>query len=355
MTTTERTPRSRAREILATALGVRLGAGCSCCVCGDSPFDGAGPRKKALGIGFSDWAACEAPTAPDLCTGCARLLGGRPGDVPPPPRTRSLAVVEGALLVLDYADVWGLLVDPPQGLSILSWATSKQRHHILYAEPCTPTHLRIGSDQGTITFIPSRDAPLSLAVATLRTVDAKGFGWCARDDILSGRYRPAAIARGASAWTACEAIIAPRRGDPVLDLLVAHAPTDDPRVLSPFSETFQSMIDPTDARAADLLVRLAKDSGYRSTHGKEFWAGVFARRVQRHAGRVLPVFVARMLADLSVAPHSSGALSVVEFVRETDDADATNIMMTLRERTQLLVALAYDQQQAAKLARPNAA
>jgi hypothetical protein len=332
------TTRGAARHGLARAAGIAEGAGCWCACCGASPFDRAGPLGKSLGAGFSDYALLEAPGAPDLCAGCQRLLGGRPGDTPPPLRTRSVAVIDGALALPDYVAMWALLTDPPSGLALLSWATSKQRHHWLSAEPSTPTHLRVGSDTGTIDLRPARERALVAALLTLRRADAKGHAWCSRDAILSGHYSAPAVARAAQAWADAEAVVAPHRGSPLLALLVAHAPalpaaTPDPD---------PTMLDPTDQLAADLLGHLARDSGYRVNHGKEFWGGVFARRVQRHAWRPLPTFVARMLADLEVAPHAPGAQAALGVVRDLPDGEARAVMRALGERSPLLVALAYD-------------
>lgn len=341
------TPLGTARHLLARALGVSNGAGSRCACCGDSPFDRAGPAHRVLGGNFADFGSLIAPDASDICLGCQRILAGRPGDTPPPLRTRSLAVIDGELHLPDYAAFWSLLTDPPNALTVLSWAMTRQRHHVLHAELSTPTRLRVGSDGGTIDVRPARDRCLIAAILRLRRADAKGFGWCTRDEILSGHYRASAIAQAAHAWAESEAVVATVRGSPLLGLLVAHAPI----LPDSTSRTDDTMLDPIDQTAADLLGHLARDSGYRVSHGKEFWGGVFARRVGRHAWRPLPAFVARMLVDCEVAPHAPGAQSALGIVRELDEATARDVMRRLTERTSLLIAIAYDAHAQAKAAR----
>jgi len=345
------TARSTARHAFARAMGVAEGSGSSCVCCGDSPFDMASPWRKALGAGFSDWDCFERPAAEALCAGCARLLGGRPGDDPPPPRTRTLAVVDHRLVLPAIDEVWRYLTDPPAALLVLSWAVSKQKHHPLYAEPCTVDVLRIGSDSRTIDVRPARDGELMQAVLELRAADDKGKPWFSRDEILSGHYSTPKIAiRGAQRWADLESIVAPRRGDPALDVIVAHAPVLPP---SP-TTTEDSMLDTTDERAVALLHEISRSSTARQADGLGFWSSLFLRRLQRHAGRPLAAFASRMLADLSVEPHSPGAQSVAAQVTTITDDDAAALMARLRERGSLLIALAYDRHktEAAKRKKP---
>lgn len=354
--TRERTPRATARQTLARALGVAddpAGVGSRCALCGPSPFPRSGPVARGFGVGFSDWDACEDPAAPDLCAGCARLLAGRPGDEPPPLRTRTVAVVDGAIVLPDAATVWGWLLEPPPALTVLSWAVSRQRPHWLYAEACTPERLGVGSDGGTIGVEPAHDGALGAAVAALRACepgDPKQRAWCTRDEILSGRYRAATLAGRAARWRALEAIVAPRRGDPALALFLAHCPVGPVSTsIPPITEV--PVLDPLDLEAAQLLAALAQDSHYRQTEGLQFWGGVFARRVQRHAGRPLAAAVSRLLEDLRVPPASPGAQAAIERLRALDTPAQQAVAQRLRERTTLLVALAFDAVRAARDAR----
>jgi hypothetical protein len=340
-------PRSAARHALAAAMGVARGAGCRCFVCGASPYDSAGKWRKVLGAGFSDWDCCVDREAEDVCAGCLRLLSGRPGDDPPPLRTLTVAVIGGRLVTPAWADVWSLLIAPPDDLQVLSWAVSRQKHHVLYAEPCTPAVLRIGSDAGTIDVRPQRDAPLCTAVLALRAGDDKGRAWFSRDEILSGHYSTTKIAaRSAAAWAEAEAVIAPRRGDPALQIIVAHAPV----TISP-TTTESPMIDPTDERAIELLLALCQSSETRTKDGLTFWQALLPRRVQRHSGRGIEAFCAYMMADLAVPPSSPGGIAVAQYAASITHDDAVAVMRRMRERPSLLIALAYDRHKAATAAR----
>ena len=102
------------------------------------------------------------------------------------------------------------------------------------------------------------------------------------------------------------------------------------------------MIDPLDELCARLLHDLSRSSAERTRDGLVFWQSLFLRRVQRHMARPLPAFASRMMTDLAVDPHSPGAQAVIAHIRVFDDEAAAALMARLRERTQMLVALAYD-------------
>jgi hypothetical protein len=332
-------------------MGVARGAGCRCFVCGTSPYDSAGKWRKVLGPNFADFDSCVDRAAEDVCAGCLRLLSGRPGDDPPPLRTLSVAMIGGRISTPAWADVWPLLIAPPDDLQVMSWAVSRQKHHVLYAEPCTPAVLRIGSDAGTIDLRPRRDAPLCAAVLALRAGDDKGRAWFSRDEILSGQYATTKIAsRSAAAWAEAEAVIAPRRGDPALQIIVAHAPVT-------ISSTTKEppMIDPTDERAIQLLLALCQSSEARTKDGLTFWQALLPRRVQRHSERVLEAFCARMMSDLSVPPSSPGGIAVAQYTASITPDEAIAVMRRMRERPSLLIALAYDRHKCATAARRHSA
>ena len=333
--------RSAARHAIAAALGVvRDGVGSDCACCGVSPYPSAGPVGKTLGVGFSDWAVLDAPAAPTLCVGCQRIMAGRPGDDPPPLRTRTFAIVDGALLLPDFGQMWAWVVEPPLALTVVSWAVSGQRHHALYAEESRPALWLIGSDTGLVRYRPASDRALVDAVLGLRAGDAKGRAWFTRTEILSGHYRSAAIAsRSALRWQALEAVVAPRRGDPLVAFLVGHAP------VTPDGEDEDPMIDPVDDAAARLLGAVARGSALRVADGKAFWGGLFLRRIQRHAGRPLAEFVSRLAADVDAAPLNEGVQRAVALVASYTTDQGAAVMDAIRRRTTLVTALAYQHRQ----------
>ncbi len=84
-------------HLIATALGVRAVGPSSCSLCGESPF----PRGGSLGANFADYDLLAIPVSRDTCAGCERILGGRPGDEPPPLRTTSFLAHGAGFSALD--------------------------------------------------------------------------------------------------------------------------------------------------------------------------------------------------------------------------------------------------------------
>lgn len=332
--------RSAARHAIGVAiLGPDRAVEASRCVlCGVSRFPTAGPRKAVFGAGFSDWTLCDDPNAPDICKGCAAIVSGRPGRQPPPLRMRSCAVIDGALVLLSFEQMWRLLVEP-SAATVISWATSGQKHHALYAEISTPDRLAIGSDEGCIVIHRADLQPVASAVLALRAGDDPKKPWCTRDEILSGRYRPQSIVRAPAVWQRAEAVIAPRRGSLLLALLVAHAPVEPATSLGS-----ADMPDPVDVQAAQILMLIAKDSAFRATNGKQFWGGVFERRIRRHLGRPLAEIVSRLATDLQVSAISNALHEAHMQIAALSEPQQMILASRLKARTTLIIGLAYQAQ-----------
>jgi hypothetical protein len=333
-----------ARHLLARAFGVESNGATYCALCGDAPYASAGSTARVLGDGFADQGALEDPQAADVCVGCQRLLAGRPGDDPPPLRTYSFAVIGDRFVALaDRAALWSLLVQPPADLQLLSWTRTRKRHHWLWAEPADADGLVIGSDQGPIRYCWAREAPFRDALVTLRRA-------CTIDEVQSGHYRaPSILALGASAWREAEAIVEPRRGDRVMALLLAHLPAAPHEPRHPAPEI--PMLSETDEQAVTLLQLLAHGSAARVHDGLNFWNAFYRRRVVRHMHRDLQTFTSRMLDDLRVEPLGEAAQQVTQHVAIIDDDAAARIMAAIRAQSTLLIALAFDAQKRAKIAK----
>ena len=330
-----------ARTILAAARGVTpfLGAGCRCAVCGPSPYDRRDAVIRFVGGNFTDYGAFQAPDAADICEGCATLLSGRPGDDPPPLRTRNVrASASRGLELLDRPGLWSALRDPLDEPHVVSWATSQQRHHWLRAGVSSSARLLVGSDLGTIE-VTARHAPVLDAVhALLRSDDGKS-PVLSREAIRTGHYHPAAVARyGVAAWRDHEAAVSVARGTLLLDLLTYCAPLMTER--APSEEA--SLIDPVDQRAATLLARIAQASRYRAEHGLQFWGGYYRHRIERFRRRSLSDLVSRLLDSCEASPTSDGALSALADLRDMTPDETAAVERAIRERPALLVGLAYD-------------
>jgi hypothetical protein len=329
-------PVHSAPTIIAEALGVAAGPGpgCRCSICGDSPYSAAG-KLSAVGEKFSAHAQLPDPEADTLCRGCERLLAGRPGSKPPPLRTVSFLVQDGTLRELRSADFWPILTSPPPGTFVASWAISRQVHHWLHARTSTASLLRIGSDHGTIEYVPDRDRELVAAVQSLLYSPAGPAPLLSRRSILSGDYHPSAVGKfGAARLRDLDRVIEPRRGDPLLPLLVASAPVhnDHPE------ET--AMIDPADQQAARLLACIAASSDHRRRDGKAFWSGFFRHRVERFKDLDLAQFVSRMLDECSCSGQDS--VAAARILRDMPEETMRAVRSAISDRPALCVALSYD-------------
>lgn len=322
---------------LALALGARAGAGCECAVCGHSDFDHG---SRGLGANFTDQDALVDPSIGTVCVGCERLLAGRPGDDPPPLRTRSVLLVPGtALEDLDRAAWWTLLtgVRPLGRPAVLSWATSRKRHHWLHAGVSTPDRWEVGTDHGPASWIV--ESGLAECVLELRSLG------CRKAEIMAGRY-PAH--RLTAAISALDERLAPLRGHLILDLAVWAAPSED---LPEPPERENSMIQEDDARAAALLAEIAWRSSQRAEHGIEFWAanGFFVRRLRRFMHRDLRFLISRLMQECGVGSEAGPFLA--SSLGEVSEQQEAVILKALRDRTDLIAALAFDRVQAIRQER----
>lgn len=322
------------RHVLARALSAPERAGCDCACCGPSPFAAAGPRRSVLGANFTDFDALADRHAPDICAGCARLMAGRPGDDPPPLRTMSFSceVAAPRIFPCDRAWWWALLSAPALlAPTILSWATSRKRHHWLYAGVSTPERYVIGSDHGAIDWTPDSGA-LCRALTALLAAGAR------RAEILSGHYQPPTLARIRDVVATHDPTIAATRGQLILDLALWCAP----KVERAVEEGATSMINPTDQAAAELLAHVAFGSSVRVNDGKMFWAsnGFFVRRVRRYAHMPLGRFVSRLMSECAVGADFGSRAA--QHLAALDEGREQEISTAIRERTDLVVALAFD-------------
>lgn len=328
-------PVPSALTIIAEALGVAGdGEGSRCSLCGDTPYPSAG-RLSALGEKFSAHAQLADPAADSVCRGCERLLAGRPGSKPPPLRTVSFLVHGGAMRELRTADFWPILTAPPAGAFVASWSVSRQVHHWLHARISTHDLLRIGSDHGTIEYRPDRDGALLDAVQSLLYSPTGTAPLLSRRSILAGDYHPSAMSKfGLARLRDLDRIVAPRRGDPLLPLLVACAP-----VHSNHQED-NAMIDPADQQAARLLACIAASSDHRRKDGKAFWSGFFRHRVERFKDLDLAQFISRMLDECSCSGQD--AVAAARMLREMPEETMRAVRAALCNRPALCVALSYD-------------
>lgn len=325
-----------ARQAIAAARGIQPGGGCLCLCCGQSPYD---VSSYTLGQLFSDYDALLNPDAAAICTGCAALLGGKPSKTNPPLRMTSILVTDAQLQIIDRAGMWAALESPPDRC-IISWATSKKRHHWLHAAWSDSAHMVVGSDDGPVIYTPATDRPVLDAVRDLRR-GHNGKPIIRSESIRLGSYSPAAVNRyGIARWAELETVITPYRGRRLLDLLCWCAPAGLPIV-----EEQTNMIDRLDQDAAELLAILIDASRLRREDGLSFWGGVFRHRLARVRRLKLPDMVSRLIDQLAIAPAVKSTRAAVAMVAALTEDEQAAIERSIRERAALLVAMAFDVRQ----------
>ena len=278
-------------HLVAAARGVLPALGCLCAICGCSPYS---PSDYELGSLFTDHALVHDASIGTVCEGCKAVLGGKPAKAPDSPiRMMSILVTGGELRPLSYADWPVVLRNPPDGDFVLSWATSMQRHHILRAGVSTADRMVIGSDEAPIIYRRAEHGLVLDAVEALRA-------WFSADDILFGTYGSTRIAEmGTGLWRRLEAVVAPHRGTPLLDLLCMAARKPEERT--------PEVDDMTDDELAlcTILRPLVEGSQRRQRDGLAFWSGEARRRLTRcQADADLPRMVERLGKDWRCDPFA---------------------------------------------------
>lgn len=335
-----------ARTIIASALGVEPGTPSHCAVCGSSPFDSAGPAHRVLGTNFTDQEQLMDARAGDVCAGCQRILSGRPGADPPPVRMTSFLIdAESMQMTTLDMQAWWSLIDTSHSLpeaAVLSWATSKKRHHWLHARLSTPRQWAAGSDTGTIDWEP--EPRLAEAILDLRAIRAT------KGAILAGRYPVRLHAEHRDVVERAESVLGPYRGRLILDLAVWAAPKADAPASPETGDV--TMIDQADERAARMLATLVWGSQMRAEDGQNFWGGYLVRRMRRFARLPLASFTSRLIQECRVGVSSAREASSI--LAELDEQSTEEIEHAVRDRTDLVHALAFDRIQTMRAERKDA-
>lgn len=342
---------AEARRILAAARGIpRLGEGLrgsfvDCVVCGPgSPFASAAPAKRILGPKFADHELLLAPRAERVCEGCVSLLAGRPGDDPPPLRAAMCLAVEGGQAVyLDRDGVARVLRDPPPGRFVLTWSRTRKRHASLRAGVSTRERLLVGGEDGQVEYRPREHGPIMEAVGEL----ARRFS---RSAIRSGDYPSGCIAKmGPARWARLESVVGRIRGSATLQMICDVAPrgaTDDEGYGDGYGTGYGygdegDMYDENDLRAGRLLGLLAVGSRLRADRGLDFWGGTFARRVERVRRLPLATAVSKLMRLIDCSTTSPRTVEAVDVVGRLSAEEVEGVEMAIRDRTALVVALAF--------------
>lgn len=123
------------------------------------------------------------------------------------------------------------------------------------------------------------------------------------------------------------------RGSAMLDLLTYAAPKPEKAK----EDTMPIELDPVDSQAVKLLAGIAEASSMRRGRGLEFWSGFYLNRIRRFSRLPAPDFISRLMREADVPATLFDARAALDAVD-----DEREMMRAIRERADLLHALAYD-------------
>lgn len=250
---------------IAAAKGVIPGLGSTCTFCGPSPYPAS---NYSLGTLFTDHDYLVMPGYA-VCTGCESVVGGKPSATDPPIRMTHIWTDGIELRRVKPADIREVLMDPPPGEWVLSWATSGQRHHALRAGVSTAGRMLVGSDAGQIEVLPEHRDVLVACESLMATFT--------RDEVLTGAYPAGKVSTfGAGSWAELDDLVSPYRGTLLLDFLVMAARRPDASETTTEDEAMTEI----EAAAVRLLYPLAQGSTLRAKDGIAFWRSQFVSRLK---------------------------------------------------------------------------
>jgi hypothetical protein len=318
-----------ARHIIGAALGAtRTDEGSRCACCGASPFGFGRAAKDVMGANFTDHDLFADLDAPDVCEGCARMLGGRPGDDPPPLRTSSFIVRAGVMIQASIDDLRAALESDERG--VMGWAVSRQKHSSLRCGEAVGDDWLIGYDDGQIRWSPDDRALLGAVEAARMSAS--------REEILSGQYRPHAITSGGARLIEAEAVICRYRGSPHLALAVGIIRRPDP---STVEESAMPTL-PRHERAAEIVAELSARSELRGRDGLAFWNDILPRRLAAAGtARDIGAAVARLMRDLLVSVIGDEPARAVVLAEALTPDEARDVLALWRTDARLVSTLAF--------------
>lgn len=319
---------AHAIHIIAAAMGVEPGPSSDCAVCGDSPFPEARASADVFGPNFVDYDRIHDSALGSVCAGCARVLGGKPSKTDPPLRMGHFAVVAGVLERPDGARLLELIRDP-EGVEVIGWTKTRQRHASLRAEVRRGADLPIATEDEVVLWTQDDNALLD-AVQLLRRSAAP-------DHILTGQYPPHVIAALGSDWELGEQVVNLYRPSGHLEIACALVrrpdnPTEAPPM--PIAEN--------EREAASLLLLLTAASPHRQKDGIGFWGALVPRRLAAaaQASQTLLDAASRLIEALQVSPTAADTVAGVRSIESYTPEEADAVLTIWRDKPRLVVAVA---------------
>lgn len=307
-----------------------------CAVCGPSPFAVGRAASDALGPNFVDYDLIPGESA-DVCDGCARVLGGRPGDTPAPLRTGHFLVRGGELVRASIDDLRAALTSGD--VDVIAWTASRQKHASLRCGPCGGGVLRMGTDSETLVWDVARDAPLLAAVETLRAA-AK------REQIEAGQYPPHVILALGAAWEPAEAVVSRYRPGLALDLALAVVRRPDVTLTT---EATTMALDPALMDLGLMVDTLSRCSGARDADPIRYWSELLPRRLAAAASsQTMAEWLSYLVQSLSVAASRAEVVDVLAAVAAmTPEQEAAALAVARRDHRLIITAARLARQESA--------
>lgn len=300
-----------------------MGFGCEgeheCVSCGLS--DRAGNLvSRTLKINFVNFDDLMLGTGRYICDSCKSLMDDKD--------MRFKAVFyerPGEKQLPERENILDILTNPPKEF-VLSVPYSFKKHHWLFAGLSNPNLALIGTDDRTIALDYGR-YDIKTAIETVQLLITAGVP---RKEIIVGRYSTFTRYRVANV-DEYDKKLQTLRPCGAVELFVRYTPA-----VTAKKETLggkNDMITETEWKAAEILLSIATRSRMRRNNGIQFWGGYFERRINRLKNLELHEFVSKLSDAVGAAVVFTGTLEKLE----NEDA----VMREIREKTNLIISLAY--------------
>ena len=257
-----------------------------------------------------------------LCDSCAALMNDK--DM----RFKPVFFREfGKKEIPERGDVLEIIQHPLEKF-VLSVPYSFKKHHWLFAGLSDRHRALIGTDSRTVVIDYEKFDVRKIIGEIIRMVNAG----VPRKEIVCGKY--SSFTRKKYPWIEdSEIIIDGLRPCGAVELAVKYTPATTEKIKIEGSER---MITQSERMAAYTIYSIAATSQVRIDDGIRFWGGFLERRVNRFKELPLHEFVSKLSASVG-ASHNIGVKDIEEMSEEME----LQVMEDIREKTSLIIALAY--------------
>lgn len=277
--------------------------------------------QKKLKTNFTNFNELMLGTGRYICESCQSLLEDK--DM----RFKAVYYTElGVKQTPERNTILNIIAHPPQKF-VLSLPYSFKKHHWLYAGLSNNQLALIGTDNRTVA-INYMDHDVPLVIDTIKMLIAAGVP---RNEIILGKYTTFTRYKLPDIDN-YENTIAPMRSCGAVEMIVKYTPAATEKIKLGSEKI---MITEFETAAANILHGIASRSQFRVNDGIRFWGGYFERRINRLKNLELHEFISK-LSDAVGSPQS-----YTDNLKTLNPEDEQKIMQEIREKTNLMVSLAY--------------